>query len=87
MQAASDDQSAHLSGVNTQPLVESLTNREMEILSLLSLRISNQEIAEKLFISPETVKRHTINIYQKLNAHSRREAVAKAVGLGLLNES
>jgi len=66
------------------PLIEPLTNRELEVLSLLEQRLRNKEIAEKLFISPETVKRHTINIYQKLSVNSRREAVAKAEGLGIL---
>jgi LuxR family maltose regulon positive regulatory protein len=66
------------------PLDETLTNRELEILALLAQRLRNKEIAEKLFISPETVKRHTINIYGKLNAHNRREAVAKAEAIGIL---
>jgi ATP/maltotriose-dependent transcriptional regulator MalT len=63
-----------------------LTNRELEILSSLSKRLSNKEIAEELFISPETVKRHTINIYKKLASHSRQEAVTKARALGILEE-
>jgi DNA-binding NarL/FixJ family response regulator len=53
--------------LSTQPLVEPLTNREMEILDLLTKRLSNKEIAEKLCISPETVKKHLNNLYGKLN--------------------
>ena len=68
-------------------LIEPLSNRELEILSLLNQRLHNKEIAEKLFISPETVKRHTINIYGKLNVHNRREAVDKANALGMLSRS
>ncbi len=67
------------------PRDEALTNRELEILALLAQRMSNKEIAEKLFISPETVKRHTINIYGKLNVHNRREAVDRANALGILS--
>ena len=67
-------------------LPESLSKREQEVLALLSSRISNKEIGEQLFISPATVKRHTHSIYQKLNVGDRHEAVAKAVGLGLLSE-
>jgi LuxR family maltose regulon positive regulatory protein len=82
----SDDQSVQRSSLSNQALVEPLTNRELEIIDLLAQRMSNKEIAEKLFISPETVKRHTINIYQKLGVNSRREAVDKAHSLGLLGE-
>lgn len=66
-----------------QPLDEPLTNRELDVVNLLADRLSNKEIARKLFISPGTVKRHTNNIYRKLAAHNRREAVAKAKALGL----
>ena len=62
-----------------------LTNRELDIIQLLAKRFSNKEIAEKLFISPSTVKRHTINIYQKLGVNKRREAVNKALELNLLS--
>lgn len=61
-----------------------LTNREIDIVQLLNRRLSNKEIAAKLFISPDTVKRHTINIYKKLAARNRQEAVAKAQSLGLI---
>ena len=65
-------------------LIEPLTMRELEILALLGRRYSNKEIAAELFISPETVKRHAINIYQKLAVHNRREAVQAAVTVGLI---
>jgi len=80
----SDDQSVHRSSLSNQALVEPLTNRELEIIAQLAQRMSNKEIAEKLFISPETVKRHTINVYQKLNTSNRREAVARAGAIGIL---
>jgi LuxR family maltose regulon positive regulatory protein len=64
---------------------EVLTKRELEILTLLAQRHRNKQIAEKLFISSETVKRHTINIYQKLGVNSRDEAVTKAEKLDILS--
>jgi LuxR family maltose regulon positive regulatory protein len=67
-----------------QSLVEPLTNRELEILEMLAQRLQNKEIAEKLFISPTTVKTHLQNIYQKLDAGNRREAVNNAKDLGIL---
>ena len=70
---------------SAQPeLIEPLTNREYEILILLGQRLTNKEIAESLFISHLTVKRHTSTIYQKLQVNGRREAVDKAINLGLL---
>ena len=66
------------------PLIDPLTERELEILNLLSRRLSNKGIAERLFIAPGTVKRHTNTIYRKFNVHSRRDTVAKARGLGFI---
>lgn len=77
-------QKAAVSPVERTETVEPLTEREREILALLAQRLSNKEIAQALVISPQTVKRHATNIYQKLQAGGRREAVAVATRLGLL---
>lgn len=61
-----------------------LTNREQEILQFLTDNLTNKEIGEKLFISPKTVKRHAESIYSKLGVHRRQEAIAKAIGLGVI---
>lgn len=71
-------------GLDNQPLIESLTNREMEILTLLTEHLYNKEIAERLFISIETVKTHLKRIYEKLDVGNRRDAVAKASKIGLI---
>jgi ATP/maltotriose-dependent transcriptional regulator MalT len=68
----------------SQPLVAPLTNRELDILGLLAQRLSDKEIADKLFISTTTVKGHLQNIYGKLEVNKRREAVEKAKALGIL---
>jgi LuxR family maltose regulon positive regulatory protein len=65
-------------------IFEPLTNRELEVLQLLAERLTNKEIGMRLGISMLTVKRHTINIYSKLDVHGRLEAVTKARGSGLL---
>jgi LuxR family maltose regulon positive regulatory protein len=67
-----------------QALPEPLTRRQQEILELLAAGLTNQEIADKLVISPETVKKHTGTIYEKLSVSSRTEAVARARALDLL---
>jgi LuxR family maltose regulon positive regulatory protein len=65
------------------PLANPLSGRESEVLALLAKRLSNKEIAEQLHITPETVKRHTANVYQKLEVHGRRQAVERAASLGV----
>ena len=68
----------------TARLPESLTERELEVLSLLAAGLTNREIAQKLVISPETVKRHGASIYGKLGVGNRTQAVSRARELGLL---
>ncbi|MEN8808969.1 MAG: response regulator, partial [Desulfobacterales bacterium] len=58
-----DYPAAHPPPFSTQPLVDPLTNRELDVLDLLAQRRRNKEIAANLFISPETVKKHLKNIY------------------------
>jgi ATP/maltotriose-dependent transcriptional regulator MalT len=69
-----------------ETLPAELSNREIDVLIQLQERLSNKEIAQRLFISPETVKTHLSNIYQKLNVKSRRQAVDAAIKLDLLPE-
>lgn len=66
-------------------LPEPLTQREQEILGLVAAGLTNEEIADELVISPETVKKHTSNIYGKLSVSNRTEAAARARELGLLD--
>ena len=65
-------------------VTESLTEREYEILALISQGLSNQQIADRLVITVGTVKGHVTHVLDKLNAQSRTEAVARARYLGLL---
>jgi DNA-binding NarL/FixJ family response regulator len=66
-------------------LLESLTEREHEILELLAEGMRNDDIAQKLFISPQTVQTHVRNLLAKLAVHSKLEAVAFAVKHGAIN--
>ena len=65
-------------------LVEPLTKREAEILTLMATVLSPQEMAGELFVSMVTIRTHIRNIYAKLEVHSRFEAVQRAKELGLL---
>jgi LuxR family maltose regulon positive regulatory protein len=79
-QADSLQPSAHI----LQPLVEPLSERELELLQLIATGMSNQEIAETLVVTVGTVKWHLNNIYGKLEVRSRTQAVARARELRLL---
>jgi LuxR family maltose regulon positive regulatory protein len=65
-------------------IVEPLTTREQEVLELLARRLSDKEIAQALHISPYTVRKHTSNLYSKLQVAGRQQAVRQARALGLL---
>jgi LuxR family maltose regulon positive regulatory protein len=67
-----------------QPLIEPLSERELEVLRRVAAGYSNQEIAQDLVIAVSTVKRHLSNIYGKLGVGNRTQAVARARELGLL---
>jgi DNA-binding CsgD family transcriptional regulator len=68
-------------------LVEPLTERELEVARLLVLGYSNTEIAAALFLSVNTVKTHLKNLYGKLGARTRTEAVARCLELQVLGDS
>ncbi len=61
-----------------------LSEREREVLDLIAAGSTNREIAERLYLSPHTVKEHTSALYRKLRARNRAEAVQRAQRLGLL---
>jgi DNA-binding NarL/FixJ family response regulator len=65
-------------------LVEPLTDRELQILNLTGKGFTNKAIGMQLGISDRTVQNHLANIFQKLNAESRTEAVMRAVSMGLI---
>ena len=68
-------------------LVETLSEREIEVLQLLADGLTYREIAETMFVSVNTVKSHLKSIYGKLGGHNRREAMAQARMLHLLDRN
>lgn len=62
-----------------------ISNRELEVLELMAQGLSNQEIANKLFVSLNTVKTHSSNLFIKLDAKRRTQAVQKAKELGFIS--
>jgi LuxR family maltose regulon positive regulatory protein len=70
-----------------QGLIEPLSERELEVLRLIADGFTNKEIATRLYLSQNTVKVHTRNIYGKLDVHSRTQAVARSLELGLLQRN
>jgi LuxR family maltose regulon positive regulatory protein len=71
-------------GKSVQPLIEPLSERELEILQLIAQGLSNREIGERLFLALNTVKGHNRRIFSKLQVQRRTEAVARARELDLL---
>ena len=71
-------------GDETAPLVEPLTPREMQVLTLLTDGLPNKQIARDLGVSEETIKFHLASIYGKLGASNRTDAVRQALRRGLV---
>jgi DNA-binding CsgD family transcriptional regulator len=61
-----------------------ITPRELEVLEQMALGLSNQEIADKLFVSLNTIKTHSSNLFSKLGVQRRTQAIQKATALGLI---
>jgi predicted ATPase/DNA-binding CsgD family transcriptional regulator len=73
--------------VNKQPSPNGLTGRELDILRLIADGLTNQEIAERLYLTRGTVKWYSREIYSKLGVSSRTQAVGRAQSLGLLGDA
>ncbi|MFT7185026.1 MAG: LuxR family maltose regulon positive regulatory protein [Pseudohongiellaceae bacterium] len=69
---------------SNKQLLEPLSQRELEVLDLINQGLANKEIARKLTLAPATVKAHIRNLYGKIEAKSRTEALSKARSLGLI---
>lgn len=61
-----------------------ISKRELEVLELMAQGLSNQEIADKLFLSLNTIKTHSANLFIKLDAKRRTQAIQKAKEVGLI---
>jgi DNA-binding NarL/FixJ family response regulator len=75
---------AQIANPNPAPFYEPLTDREIEILSLVARGLTNKVVGIKLKISDRTVQGHIARIFEKLQAASRTEAVMRGVSLGLI---
>jgi LuxR family maltose regulon positive regulatory protein len=80
----SEDKSSLPSTSSGQPLIDPLSQRELEVLQLIAQGLSNHEISERLFLALSTVKGHNRIIFGKLQVQRRTEAIARARELGLL---
>ena len=69
---------------DVDPLLETMTNREQDVLALLGDGLSNRDIAGQLSISEHTVKFHLASIFGKLGASTRTEAVQRGLRLGVI---
>ncbi|MCK5673562.1 MAG: hypothetical protein KAH95_09305 [Spirochaetales bacterium] len=70
-----------------QPLLDPLSQREIEVLKLISQGLSNQEIGEKLFLALDTVKGHNRRIFSKLDVKNRTMAITKARSFNILTSN
>ncbi len=77
--------SLHKSHRTITPLLEPLTKRELVLLTDIANGLSNQEISDKRFVAISTVKWHLKNIYAKLNAKHRAQAIARAREVGIID--
>jgi LuxR family maltose regulon positive regulatory protein len=84
LDACSPSSAAGSAGPQPGGLVEPLSGRELEVLDLMALGRTNQEIAGQLIVAPGTIKAHAAAIYRKLDVANRTEAVARARQLGIL---
>jgi len=72
--------------INEQKEIPTLTEREREVLTLLDEGYTQKEIAQRLYLSPNTIRRHLQNVYEKLGVTNKTLAVKKAKELNLLGE-
>jgi LuxR family maltose regulon positive regulatory protein len=82
--AETDRSEASAARTPVPPLIEPLSQRELEVLRLMAQGLSNSEISERLFLALSTVKGHNQRIFDKLHVQRRTEAVARARELGLI---
>ena len=83
LDASPGSTTSDLSASTPQPLIEPLTEREQEVLSLVAAGLSNRAIAQELIVAVGTVKTHVNRIMGKLDADNRTQAVARARELGI----
>jgi len=76
---------AQIARPNPMPVIEPLTDREIEILSLVAWGLTNKVVGINLKISDRTVQGHIARIFEKLQANSRTEAVMRGISLGLIH--
>jgi LuxR family maltose regulon positive regulatory protein len=83
-QPSSAGESSLPTSPTAEPLVEPLSERELDVLRLFTTELSGPEIAQELMIALSTVRTHTKSIYSKLDVTNRRAAVKRAAELGLI---
>jgi len=85
LEAFSPSTGVHSADLQMAGLIEPISEREMEVLSLMAQGMTNKEIANQLIVAPGTIKAHAASIYRKLDVANRTEAVARARELGILS--